>query len=496
MSEPTGARRYGTGGGDAYYDAVKYGGYEGTREQFGKDQAEFAKNATAVAEAKEMVEQDTEEVRSTKETFVNTTVPDAIAAVQQEGADQVQVVTQQGEESSQQVETVGTQWKDEVANEGRARVQAVEQAGTDQVQAVEDAGTAQVGAVNQAGEDQVDAVEQAGADQVQAVTDEGTTQVGAVTGEGDTQVQRVQDKGDEVIASIPEDYSNLLKDVADLSSVVVNGNLNQKIKINPFVMRTTADKYGTIRNNRSTITVNQDGTLKATPITSGSDKTAGLYTEISNDSADERIIFVSISGLITTRSDFSTWSLFVSQHGTTITDTVTRFTDSHIEIIFDLNSLTESDIQINLLEHGSLYNSDSTYFTVESMQYVDLTEMFGSGHEPSLDVFKSVYGSQMPYAYRIPGSTEDLREEIALIKECKANIETEISNLNDKMLRGNVKQVDFNSDGSILETFRSNEKRKTEFLGDTITETYMTENNVVISTVVTQFAGNEITINY
>lgn len=217
MSEPTGARRYGTGGGDAYYDAVKYGGYEGTREQFGKDQAEFAANATAVAEAKAVVEQDTEEVRSTKETFVNTTVPDAIAAVQQEGADQVQAVTQQGEESSQQVEAVGTQWKDEIANEGRARVQAVEQAGTDQVQAVEDAGTAQVGAVNQAGEDQVDAVEQAGADQVQAVTNEGTTQVGNVTDEGDTQVQRVQDKGDEVIDSIPADYTALDQEVDNLN---------------------------------------------------------------------------------------------------------------------------------------------------------------------------------------------------------------------------------------------------------------------------------------
>ena len=89
MSEPTGARRYGVGGGDAYYDAVRYGGYEGTREQFGKDQAEFAKNASAVAEAKETVERDTEEVRNTKNTFENTTVPEAIRALNQEGEDQI-----------------------------------------------------------------------------------------------------------------------------------------------------------------------------------------------------------------------------------------------------------------------------------------------------------------------------------------------------------------------------------------------------------------------
>lgn len=118
MSEPTGARRYGTGGGDAYYDAVKYGGYQGTREQFGKDQAEFAQNATAVAEAKEVVEQDTEEVQSTKDTFVNTTVPEAISAVQQEGADQVQAVTDEG------TTQIGA-----VTDEGNTQVQRVQDKG-------------------------------------------------------------------------------------------------------------------------------------------------------------------------------------------------------------------------------------------------------------------------------------------------------------------------------------------------------------------------------
>ena len=216
MSEPTGARRYGVGGGDAYYDAVKYGGYEGTREQFGKDQAEFAKNASAVAEAKEAVERDAEEVRNTKNTFENTTVPEAIQALNQEGEDQILAITQKGEEVSQQVETVGTEQKDAVANEGRARVEAVEQAGTTQVQAVNDAGTTQVGNVNQAGADQIGAVERAGANQVQAVTDEGTTQVRAVTDEGNTQVQRVQDKGDEVLDSIPADYTNLDQKVDNL----------------------------------------------------------------------------------------------------------------------------------------------------------------------------------------------------------------------------------------------------------------------------------------
>lgn len=257
MSEPTGTRRYGVGGGDAYYDAVRYGGYEGTREQFGKDQAEFAKNASAVAEAKETVERDTEEVRNTKNTFENTTVPEAIRALNQEGEDQILAITQKGEEVSQQVETVGTEQKDAVANEGRARVKAVQDEGDTQVQAVNDSGTAQVSAVNQAGEDQVDAVEQAGADQVQAVTDEGTTQVGAVNRAGANQIQAVEDKGDEVLHSIPSDYTELVEDVDNLKeSITLNSIGKNMIGTVPF------RKYPVFIPKGSTITIStSDGKI-------------------------------------------------------------------------------------------------------------------------------------------------------------------------------------------------------------------------------------------
>lgn len=85
MSNPVGAQRYGLGGGDAYYDAVKYGGYTGTREQFGRDQAEFAQNATAVAEAREEVERNTQTVVDTAQTFTEETVPAAIQSVEEKG---------------------------------------------------------------------------------------------------------------------------------------------------------------------------------------------------------------------------------------------------------------------------------------------------------------------------------------------------------------------------------------------------------------------------
>ena len=50
-----------------------------------------------------------------------------------------------------------------------------------------------------------------------AISSAGSNAVGAVEQEGTTQVNRVQTKGDEVIGSIPQDYTDLVDDVADLS---------------------------------------------------------------------------------------------------------------------------------------------------------------------------------------------------------------------------------------------------------------------------------------
>lgn len=74
-----------------------------------------------------------------------------------------------------------------------------------------------VGAINTAKEGALTAIGSAGSNAVGAVEQEGTTQVGRVTSEGNTQVNRVQTKGDEVLDSIPQDYSDLVDDVADLT---------------------------------------------------------------------------------------------------------------------------------------------------------------------------------------------------------------------------------------------------------------------------------------
>lgn len=74
-----------------------------------------------------------------------------------------------------------------------------------------------VGAINTARDGALSAIGQAGTTQVNTVNQAGASQVTAVNQEGATQVQAVEDKGDEVLDSIPQDYSDLVDDVADLT---------------------------------------------------------------------------------------------------------------------------------------------------------------------------------------------------------------------------------------------------------------------------------------
>lgn len=82
---------------------------------------------------------------------------------------------------------------------------------------IREAQTSAVAAVGSARTTAVNAVNQAGTTQTGAVNQAGSTQTGRVTNEGNTQVNRVQTKGDEVLDSIPQDYSDLVDDVADLT---------------------------------------------------------------------------------------------------------------------------------------------------------------------------------------------------------------------------------------------------------------------------------------
>ncbi len=206
-------------GASAYEIAVDHG-YEGTREQFGKDQAEFAENALAVAEAKETVVAAEQHVVQIEETFTNETVPAATESIENKGTEQVQLVGEKGDEAAQAIVVVGNEQTERVTHEGDTQVVRVQEAKAAAVTDVEQAGETQVGNVNTAGTTNVEAVEAAGSDAVNAVGNAQTAAVQAVQTESSTQQAAVQAKGQETIASIPADYTALIGEVDELKSAI------------------------------------------------------------------------------------------------------------------------------------------------------------------------------------------------------------------------------------------------------------------------------------
>lgn len=225
------AETYSAGVVTAYGAAVR-GGYTGTYEEFCAEQAGFAENAAAVAQAKADVETMQGQVEQAAATFTGTTVPAAVATVQEAGA---------------------------------AQVQAVQSEGTMQAAAVETVGAQQTAAVGAAGSDAVDAVEAAETAATDAVTAAQTAAVQAVQTESAAQQAAVQDKGEEVLASIPADYTALSRGVvsvsnrADVLSCAVNYDYNTYVDIPEVVGSASNLQRIGIRREYSQITLNNQG---------------------------------------------------------------------------------------------------------------------------------------------------------------------------------------------------------------------------------------------
>lgn len=95
---------------------------------------------------------------------------------------------------------------------------------SEKVAAITAAGTTQVGNVNTAGTTQIAAVNAAGTTQVGNVETAGSTQIAAVNAAGADQIDAVEDKGEEVLASIPDDYTELSEEVSTLNSALEDLN--------------------------------------------------------------------------------------------------------------------------------------------------------------------------------------------------------------------------------------------------------------------------------
>ena len=96
-----------------------------------------------------------------------------------------------------------------------------------------------VGAINTARDNALSAIGTARTNAVGNVNQAGAAQVTAVNQAGATQVQAVEDKGDEVLDSIPQDYSDLVDDVADLTRQISDETTGLDTKA-PVILETVS----------------------------------------------------------------------------------------------------------------------------------------------------------------------------------------------------------------------------------------------------------------
>lgn len=88
------------------------------------------------------------------------------------------------------------------------------------IEAIQNEGATQVANVTNEGTTQKGLVESEGTTQIENIEAEGTAQKGLVTSEGTTQVANVQAKGTEVLDSIPADYTELSNAIDDITNTV------------------------------------------------------------------------------------------------------------------------------------------------------------------------------------------------------------------------------------------------------------------------------------
>ena len=204
----------------------------------------------------------------------------------------------------------------------------------------------------------------------------------------------------------------LSDDVADVKNAISEGNLNQHIKVNPFVIGNNTT-IGTAVRNRANLEVQEDGSLKLTSATGGTSTTYGCYFRIeTDDSVDltghklyiklsgldfsgvDHFSGLGISGALNGQTSGMAWRIAIS--GTTITEFENIYT------------LTGNMNQFNILLLASTTDNVGEYFSIGYALLIDLTVMFGAGNEPDIDTFTQYYNGVINF--RIPDFLCDTKQ--------------------------------------------------------------------------------------
>lgn len=208
------------------------------------------------------------------------------------------------------------------------------------------------------------------------------------------------------IESLDNRVESIEKNIEDLSG----GSVNQHVMINPFVDGTDQALVGSLGKYRALRSVvdNENG-LTVTRDSSSTSLTYGVYFYIEeNKSIVGHKVYLKIGGIDCSGVvNFETLRFALSYNGTTIDSSRVNLSKNtnEYENIIEINSETN---QFTLLLIPGQEVNNGEFFKINYIQWIDLTEIFGNGYEPSISTFKSVYGDNIPFDYLIPNYTNDM----------------------------------------------------------------------------------------
>lgn len=179
------------------------------------------------------------------------------------------------------------------------------------------------------------------------------------------------------------------------------GNFNQQVQSNPF---TLGSSRGALQIKRSVLTVQENNVLKLARANTTSTITSYGFATLINGSLARDLtghqFYVRISGInIPEETSFASLRV-LSYNG----NEVRGFKTKNISIIpengiceFILNATDNFDtIYFILVPRENPVEGE--YFEIDGFQFIDLTEMFGAGYEPTVSEFTKVY-NEFPYAF-------------------------------------------------------------------------------------------------
>lgn len=211
---------------------------------------------------------------------------------------------------------------------------------------------------------------------------------------------------------------------ADLD-IITYENLNQHIHT-PFIVGNNST-IGTLVANRSSLSILENGDVKIERNSTSGTSSYGLYIRIETDASVDLTnhkIYYRITGCDATHAThFAGIRFFGGYNGTPQGGFQEEYSDelSLIEKIITPNA-NVNQLNLVVLTGGTVNNGE--YITLESLQWIDLTAIFGEGNEPSLEEFRSIY-TDIPYAFRIPKYKANYNEVLYLSKNLSKNIAKE-----------------------------------------------------------------------